>query len=131
MAHNGMEKVKQANSVVIPPILWVLCNSFVMQFYIEDKKVKLNQKGEVTEVADDAVMYGDRQTALLEAQRSLAFMIEFWNLRYGCSSVLCVPSNILPRSSPDDAEKLCLPVVHTMWPKVFFFFVLMNFNSRF
>lgn len=49
------------------------------QMYIEDKK-----KTAVTD--EDAVMFADRKTVLLEAQRSLISLVQFWKLWCVCSS---------------------------------------------
>ena len=43
------------------------------QVYIEDKK----KSGVIDK---DAVMYADRKTVLLEAQRSLISLVQFWKL---------------------------------------------------
>lgn len=50
-----------------------LGTDLVTQGYIEDKK-KSTQKD------DDSVMYADRKTVLLEAQRSLISMIQLWKI---------------------------------------------------
>jgi len=87
------------------------------QVYIEDKK-----KSAATD--EDAVMYADRKTVLLEAQRSLISLVQFWKLWCVCSSQTeCDHPSMCCRSysllaSPEDAEKLCIPAVHTKWPKV-------------
>lgn len=82
------------------------------QVYIEDKK-KSAAKDE------DSVMYKDRMTVLLEAQRSLLSLAQFWKLRCILFFVLqAMRGKFMSRRSPTEAEKLCIPAVHTKWPKV-------------
>lgn len=52
----------------------LLALTSLAQVYIEDKK-KSTQRDE------SAVMYADRKTVLLEAQRSLLSLVQFCNLR--------------------------------------------------
>jgi hypothetical protein len=51
--------------------------SHMTQVYIEDKKMS-------AATDEDAVMYADRKTVLLEAQRSLISLVQYWKLRCVC-----------------------------------------------
>jgi hypothetical protein len=93
--------------------------------YIEDKKTREEGRAASATTDGDAVMYSDRKTVLLEAQRSLASLIEYWHL--GCDGRAAAPECITgikrsltrpPLCSYEDNERLCIPAVHTQWPKV-------------
>ena len=83
------------------------------QVYIEDKK-KSAAKDE-----DSEMLHKDRMTVLLQAQRSLLSLAQFWKLRCILFFVLqAMRGKFMSRRSPTEAEKLCIPAVHTKWPKV-------------
>ena len=86
------------------------------QVYIEDKKRD----------ATGAVVHADKQTVLLEAQRSLLAITH--SCRLSCVLIvegkkkarLCrfFERTLIFDARPEDAQKICIPAVHTSWPKV-------------
>lgn len=82
---NGDQKCKREFSLVRALVfLHVIALSHTTQMYIKDKKKS-------ADIDKDAVMYADRKTVLLEAQRSLISLVQFWKLR--CVGLLQFASN--------------------------------------